>query len=180
MPNNANALFGPNDPGYSADTIRAHNQAKITQIREALLNGIYTAKLAYFGESLVNKTTDAAKLFAVGQAPSAFVEGANTFKPGGTMHWKNVLWPTIPGRPVMQTIGRAGSLLSAAALPSMIKQDTNEGALSRVLGGVGSLAGLSYGGMLGLAGAPIGMAAGRSLGHGIGHLLGSKPRSEYP
>lgn len=138
-------------------------------------------KLAYLGEGLVNKGIDTARWMALGQAPNVFVEGPRTVAPGGTLHWRNVLWPTMPGRPGMQALGRAGSLLSLAALPGMMHADQHEGTLSKVLGGVGGLAGMMYGGTAGgMLGTPIGMALGRRLGHGVGHLLGSKPKDEYP
>ena len=150
-------------------------------MRDAFLAGVHAAKLAYLGEGIAGRVADTAKLVAFGQAPNAFVEGARTFSPGGALHWRNVLWPSMPGRPVMQTLGRAGTLLTAAALPSMMRQDANEGGLSRFLGGVGGLAGMMYGGSAGgMIGTPIGMTLGRGIGHGIGHLLGSKPRNEYP
>ena len=150
-------------------------------LAEALLAGARAAKLAYLGNGLVGKGLDVAKTVAFGQAPAAFVQGPHAFAPGGVLHWKNVLWPTMPGRPVMQTLGRAGTLLTAAALPGAMRRDPGEGGLSRLLGGVGSLAGMVYGGAAGgVVGTPVGMALGRNLGHGIGHLLGSKPRSDYP
>jgi hypothetical protein len=187
-------MFGPNDPGYSVDTMRkffarggeVHHQHDASPTRnsgiiDALLSGIRAAKLAYLGEGMAGRAADTAKLVAFGQAPNAFVEGARTFSPGGALHWKNVLWPTMPGRPVMQTLGRAGTLLTAAALPSMMRQDAHEGGLSRLLGGVGGLAGMMYGGSAGgMIGTPLGMTLGRGIGHGIGHLLGSRPRSDYP
>lgn len=118
--------------------------------------GVRAAKLAYVGEHYVNKglglAKDVAKQVTVGQAPEVFVEGPHTFAPGGTMHWRNVLWPK-------STLGRAGSLLTLAALPSMMSQDKarGEGRLSGLLGGVGGLAGMMYGGTAGgMLGTPIG------------------------
>jgi hypothetical protein len=151
-------------------------------LKEAQQAGIHAAKVAYFGQSIVDKGLDTAKWLAVGQAPQVFAEGANTFRPGGTMHWRNVLWPTMPGRPGMQTLGRAGSLLTAATLPGMVSRDRaqGEGRLSSILGGVGSLAGMMYGGTAGgMLGTPVGSMLGHRLGLGVGHLLGSK-RHEVP
>lgn len=153
--------------------------------------GARAAKLAFFNrgsirshaENLAGKALDAGKWMAVGQAPHVFVEGPRTFAPGGTMHWRNVLWPTIPGSPGKQMLGRAGSVLTLAALPGMMARDREhgEGHLSSLLGGVGSLAGMMYGGTAGgLLGTPIGSAVGHRLGLGIGHLLGGRPRSDYP
>lgn len=187
-------MFGPNDPGYSVDTMREHfarhehrphqhaeASPELSTITQALIEGSRAAKLAYLGQGIAGMAADTAKLVAFGQAPNAFVEGARTLSPGGALHWKNVLWPSMPGRPVMQTFGRAGTLLTAAALPIMMRQDANEGGLSRFLGGVGGLAGMMYGGSAGgMIGTPIGMTLGRGIGHGIGHLLGSRPRSDMP
>ena len=123
---------------------------------------------------------DAARLGVIGRAPEVFVQGAHALGPGGPLHWQNVLWPSVPGSRAMTWIGRAGTLAMLPALPSMMRADAHEGTLSRVLGGVGGLAGMLYGGTAGgMLGAPVGGAVGRSLGHGIGHLLGSRPRSPY-
>jgi hypothetical protein len=150
-------------------------------LTDAMRQGQHRAKQAFLGRNLGNQVLNTAKWMAVGQAPHAFLEGAGTFAPGGALHWKNVLWPTMPGRPVMQALGRAGTVLTGAALPGMMRQDANEGGLSRLLGGIGGLAGMMYGGSAGgMLGTPIGMALGRRVGHGVGHLLGSKPRNDYP
>lgn len=153
-------------------------------MRDAFLAGVHAAKLAYMGQNLVNSAADTAKLVAFGQGPNAFVEGAKTFAPGGSLHWRNILWPTMPGRPFMQAAGRAGSLLTAAALPSMVRQDASKGRMSRLLGGVGGLAGMMYGSTAGgMAGTPIGIGVGRGLGHfvgrGLDHVLGTTPRNNY-
>ena len=154
-------------------------------MRDAFLAGIRAAKLAYLGQNIVNSAAGTAKLIAFGQGPNAFVEGAKTFSPGGSLHWRNVLWPTMSGRPFMQAAGRAGTLLSAAALPSMMHQDASEGRMSRLLGGVGSLAGMMYGGTAGgMIGTPIGLGVGKGLGHfvgrGLDHVLGTTPRNDPP
>lgn len=156
-------------------------------MRDAFLAGVRAAKLAYLGKTsgLVDSAADTAKFIAFGQGPRAFVEGAKTFAPGGSLNWRNVLWPTMPGRPFMQAAGRAGTLLTAAALPSMMRQDPAEGRMSRFLGSVGGLAGMTYGGTAGgMIGTPIGLGVGRGLGHfvgrGLDHVLGTTPRSDYP
>lgn len=154
-------------------------------MRDAFLAGVHAAKLAYLGKRFVDSAADTAKLVAFGQAPNAFVEGARTFSPSGALHWRNVLWPSIPGRPFMQAAGRAGTLLTAAALPSMMRQDVGEGRMSRLLGGVGGLAGMMYGGAGGgMIGTPIGLGVGKGLGHfvgrGLDRVLGTTPRSDYP
>lgn len=141
-------------------------------------------KLAYLGKGFVDSAADTAKLVAFGQAPNAFVEGARTFSPGGALHWRNVLWPTMPGRPFMQAAGRAGTLLQAAALPSLMKQDAGEGKASKLLGGIGGLGGMMFGAHAGGAlGTPIGLGVGRGLGHfvgrGLDHVLGTTPKPEF-
>lgn len=191
-------MFGPNDPDYSVDTMREHfarhehqphqhakPSSKLSTIVQALVEGSRAAKLAYLGRGFVDTAADTAKLVAFGQGPNAFVEGAKTFAPGGSLHWRNVLWPSMPGRPFMQAAGRAGTLLTAAALPSMMRQDASEGRMSRLLGGVGGLAGMMYGGTAGgMIGTPIGLGVGKELGHFVGrrldHMLGTPTRSEYP
>lgn len=145
--------------------------------------GVHAAKLAYMGEQYVSKGLDTAKWLAVGQAPQVFTEGPKTFAPGGTMHWRNVLWPTVPGSPGRQMLGRAGSLLTLGALPGAMRRDRaqGEGHLASLLGGVGSLAGMMYGGTAGgMLGTPVGAALGHKAGLGLGHLLGSKPQEGPP
>jgi hypothetical protein len=64
----------------------------------------------------------------------------------------------------------------------MVSRDRaqGEGRLSSILGGVGSLAGMMYGGTAGgMLGTPVGSMLGHRLGLGVGHLLGSK-RHEVP
>lgn len=127
-----------------------------------------TAALAHFRVKESGWLGNAARQFAVGEAPRVFSEGARTFQAGGALHPTNVLWPK-------HWQGRLGSLLTLPMLPGMMRQDANEGTASRVLGGVGGLAGMMYGSTAGgMLGAPVGMALGKRLGHGIGHLLGSK------
>ena len=115
----------------------------------------------------------------VGEPLRVALEGAKTFAPGGALHWKNVLWPTIPGRPVWSRVGQAATVLSALPVLSALRGggDPNEGRLSNVLGTAGGALGTAYGlpaaGVLG--GSMLGRA-GTSLGHGFGHLLGSRPR----
>ena len=106
-------------------------------------------------------------------------EGAKTFAPGGLLHWKNVLWPTIPGRPVLSRLGQAGTVLSALPMLSALRGggDPSEGRLSNVLGAAGGALGTAYGfPAAGVLGGSMLARAGTSLGHGLGHLLGSRPR----
>jgi hypothetical protein len=93
--------------------------------------------------------------------------------------WKNVLWPTLPGHPVLSRLGQAGSVLSALPILSALRGggDPNEGRLSNLLGAAGGALGAAYGfPSVGILGAPMLARAGTSLGHGLGHLLGSRPR----
>jgi hypothetical protein len=120
-----------------------------------------------------------ARQMMIGRAPEVFVEGARTFAPGGSLHWRNVMWPTVPGSRAMTWLGRAGTLAMLPMIPSMLKSDPREGHLSNMLGGLGGLAGTMYGGTAGgMVGMPLGAAAGQALGHGIGHLLGSRPKEQ--
>jgi len=146
-------------------------------MRDAFMSGVRAAKLTYLKQGgIVDNAASLAKNVAFGQAPRAFIEGSKAIGPGGVLHWKNVLWPTIPGHPVHQIMGRAGTLMMGTALPSLMRQDQGEGRLSKLLGGVGSLAGMAYGGTAGgIIGSGIGMPVGKAIGHGIGHLLGSRP-----
>lgn len=141
-------------------------------IAKAHSQGISDA-LASFNIKSAGAVGDFIRRGVLGEAPRVFTEGMNTFRPGGALHYSNVLWPK-------HWLGRLGTLGTAAMLPGMMKQDPDEGTGSRLLGGVGSLAGMMYGGTAGgMLGAPIGMALGKSLGHGVGHLLGSTPKDPY-
>jgi hypothetical protein len=123
-----------------------------------------------------------ARMAVIGQAPEVFAQGPRAIGPGGALHHGNVFWPTIPGSPWMQRIGRAGTVLQAAMLPSMMRRERSqgEGRLSSLLGSVGSLAGGAYGGVAGgLLGMPVGASLGHRLGLGVGHLLGS-PAAQPP
>jgi hypothetical protein len=126
--------------------------------------------------AFVDGIMHAARLGAIGQAPEVFAQGARAIGPGGALHYGNVLWPTIPGNKLQQTLGRGSTLFQAAMLPGMVKRDRQqgEGMLSSVLGSAGSLVGSMYGGTAaGLLGMPLGSAVGHRLGQGLGHLLGS-------
>jgi len=106
-------------------------------------------------------------------------EGARTFAPGGALHWENVLWPRIPGHPVLSGLGQASTVLSALPVLSALRGggDPNEGRLSNVLGAAGGALGTAYGfPAAGVLGGSMLARAGTSLGHGLGHLLGSRPR----
>lgn len=120
-----------------------------------------------------------ARNMLIGRAPEVFVEGRRAFAPGGTLHWRNVVWPTVPGSKAMTWLGRAGTLAMLPMIPGMMHADPHEGALSNTLGGIGSLAGTLYGGTAGgMVGMPLGAAAGQVLGRGVGHLLGSRPKDQ--
>jgi hypothetical protein len=110
-------------------------------------------------------------------------EGMKTFAPGGTLHWEQVLWPKIPGRPVLSRLGQAGTVLSALPVLSALRGggDPNKGRLSNVLGAAGGALGTAYGfPAAGVLGGSMLARAGTSLGHGLGHLLGSRPRAYAP
>lgn len=131
--------------------------------------------LARFGvkEADLRSWGQAALRSAVGQPGRAFVEGPAALRPGGLLHWRNVLWPSKPSGGA-DWLARAGTIALPLALPSMMHQHPEEGRLSRLLGGVGGLAGMAYGGMAGgMFGMPLGGALGAGLGHTVGHLLGS-------
>jgi hypothetical protein len=154
----------------------------LDQMRDA---GARAAKLAYLGESVVDSGIGLGRQMLFGQGPEAFVQGRGAFQapsavaPRGVLHPRNVLWPTMPGNRLGTWAGRLGTVGAATMLPSMMRADQGEGGLSRLLGGVGGLAGMMYGGTAGgLLGAPVGLAMGRSLGHGVGHLLGSRPHEQ--
>ena len=121
---------------------------------------------------------DTAKRMAIGDAGKAFIEGPKAFHPGGTLHWKNVFWPSNYGT-VGNWMGRAGTLAMAPmALNALTQTNPHEGRMSHALGSLGALAGGAYGGMAGgMLGMPAGAALGAGLGHGIGHLLGSHPQA---
>jgi hypothetical protein len=132
--------------------------------------------LARFGIKTAQGLLDNVKRMAIGEPGRAFTEGLGTFRPGGLLHWRNVMWPSQFGR-FGNWMGRLGTLaMVPMAVGAMRQQDPNEGRLSHALGTMGSLAGTLYGGMAGgMLGMPLGGALGSSLGHGVGHLLGSRP-----
>lgn len=131
---------------------------------------------AHFGvktAGLLDKGIGAAKsLGAFGMAPEAFVQGPQAFARGNPLHWRQVLWPQLPGQPVRQALGRLGTVAAAASLPGMVHSDSSDDRKSRVLGGAGALLGGMYGGTAGgLIGLPIGAALGRGLGHAAGNIF---------
>ena len=123
---------------------------------------------------------DTGKRMLIGEPGRVFTEGAKAFRPGGLLHWRNVLWPSEYGT-VGNWLGRLGTMsMVPSAISGMRHQDPNEGRLSHTLGTVGNLAGTMYGGMAGgLLGFPLGGALGSRVGKGIGHLLGSRPQDPY-
>jgi hypothetical protein len=131
------------------------------------------ARFGFKEANLIDTGISAARnLGLVGMGPEAFVQGPAAFRAGGALHPRQVLWPTLPGQPVRQTLGRIGTLGTLAALPGMMHSDPEQGRAARLLGGIGGLAGMMYGGQAGgLAVAPIGMALGRGLGHAVGRLF---------
>ena len=141
--------------------------------KQARARGIEAA-LTQFNIKQSGWISNAVRQVAVGEAPRVFAEGLRTFQQGGALHHSNVVWPK-------HWQGRLGTLATLPLLPGMMRQDSNEGTLSRALGGLGSVAGMLYGSTAGgFFGAPVGMALGKSLGHGIGHVLGSKPPAQNP
>lgn len=132
--------------------------------------------LARFGvkEADMRSWGQAALRSAVGQPGRAFVEGPAALRPGGLLHWRNVLWPSKPGGGA-DWLARAGTMAMPLALPSMMRQHPEEGRLSNTLGSLGGLAGMAYGGMAGgMLGMPFGGALGAGAGHLVGHVLGSR------
>lgn len=140
------------------------------------------AALVRFGlEKIAAGFLEGAKRMAIGEPGRAFVEGPGAFRPGGLLHWRNVLWPSQYG-PVGNTLGRLGTLaMIPMALGAANRPDPREGRLSNTLGTLGGLAGSMYGSMAGgFLGLPLGGALGTGLGHGLGHLLGSHPQDQQP
>lgn len=124
-----------------------------------------------------------AKNFLVGQPGRAFVEGANTFRPGGMLSHENIWWPSTKGltgaQKVMPWLQRAGTMAVPFQLMSGAHHNPNEGTLSNVLGTAGSIAGTMYGmPTLGMLGAPLLGNALSRVGRGVGHLLGSRPTEQ--
>lgn len=113
----------------------------------------------------------------VGQPRQVFVEGARAFRPGGLLSAKNVFWPPTrgPGGSRWNWLARGSTLALPLTVASAAGEHPEEGRLSRLLGAVGGAAGMAYGfPSLGVLGAPLLASAGTSIGHGIGHVLGSK------
>jgi hypothetical protein len=147
----------------------------MTAIANAYARGCAAAlgRFQVKGAALLDRGIGAARsLGAFGMAPEAFVQGPAAFRAGGALSPRQVFWPTLPGQPIRQALGRLGTVAGAASLPGMVQQDPSESRASRVLGGIGGLAGFMYGGQAGgLLGAPLGMALGRSVGHAAGNLF---------
>jgi hypothetical protein len=119
----------------------------------------------------------------VGQPGRAFVEGGKAFGEGGFLSAKNVFWPAVsgPGGSKLNWINRAGTLMAPLSMMSAMKQHPEEGRLSNALGALGGAAGMAYGfPALGMLGAPLLGGAGAAVGRGVGHLLGSHPKEQFP
>ena len=127
---------------------------------------------------------DGIKSNLIGQPGRAFVEGPKAFAPGGFLSSNNVFWPAVsgPGGSRLNWLARASTLAAGAGLASQLAHpDPHEGRLAGTLGALGGLAGAMYGyPALGALGAPILSRAGASLGRGVGHLLGSHPKEQFP
>lgn len=120
----------------------------------------------------------------VGQPGRAFVEGGKAFAPGGFLSTQNVFWPAVrgPGGSRLNWLNRAGTLAAGLGIASQLAHpDPHEGRLSGMLGALGGAAGMAYGfPALGVLGAPLLGGAGAALGRGVGHLLGSRPKDQFP
>jgi hypothetical protein len=119
-----------------------------------------------------------------GQPARAFIEGPKAFRASGFLSPSNVFWPAVrgPGGSKLNWLARAGTVAAGAGLASqLVHPDPNEGHLAGTLGAMGGLAGSMYGyPVLGMLGAPMLSSAGSSLGRGVGHLLGSHPKDQFP
>lgn len=118
--------------------------------------------------------------FLFGHPDKLLLEGGKAFGPGGAFDAKNVFWPTVPGKPVQQWMGRAfGTILPAYGVLRAAKGidgDPNEGRLSNALGALGGALGGAYGySMGGIVGAPFIQRAGANVGKNLGRMLGSRP-----
>jgi hypothetical protein len=119
----------------------------------------------------------------VGQPGRAFVEGPKALGEGGFLSAKNVFWPAVsgPGGSKLNWLARAGTLAIPLSMMSTMKQHPEEGRLSNALGAIGGAAGMAYGfPAAGMLGAPLLGGAGAALGRGVGHLLGSRPKDQFP
>lgn len=139
-------------------------------------------KEAGVGDFLLNAAKATGRMF-VGHPDVVLREGRKTFSPGGMLHWKNVLWPTFKGAPVMTWLGRAGTILPmiGAVQAARGKGNPNEGRLSNTLGALGGMVGNAYGFPAG--GMVLGPTLGRlgeRMGRGVGHMLGSRPDPTAP
>lgn len=146
-------------------------------LSDAHARGVAEA-LEHFGVKSAGILRDAARA-VIGSPGRAFVEGPAAFRPGGTLHWSNVFWPTQHGT-LGNWLGRAGTLAAPFAIAHAVKNHDDDGVAASALGAVGSLAGAAYGGMAGgMVGLPIGSAIGQRLGHGIGHALLGPRKDPY-
>jgi hypothetical protein len=102
--------------------------------------------------------------------------GRGAFQPGGVLHWKNVFWPTVPGKPGATWLGRGlGTMLPAYSIYKATQGeagDPSKGRLANTLGAAGSALGWAYGWpAVGLLGAPILGELGQSLGENVGNVF---------
>jgi len=114
----------------------------------------------------------------IGSPKQTYQQGWDTFAPGGNLHYKNVLWPTVAGSKTQTYLGRAGTVMGALPVIQALRGrgDPNEGRLSNMLGAAGNFLGSSYGFPAGgIIGSSILGHAGASLGKHVGHFLGSRP-----
>jgi hypothetical protein len=151
------------------------------------------AALAHFGvktSGIRDWVSGAGKMF-LGQPGKVFTEGAHAFSPGGMLSHENIWWPKTQGltgaQKILPWMQRASTAMIPLQMMHAARQNPDEGTLSNVLGTAGSIAGTAYGfPALGMLGGPMLGQLGSRVGHGVGHLLGSKPhapelpQTQYP
>jgi hypothetical protein len=156
-----------------------------TFARDAFTRGASDAITHFAKHGGIKEMLGGAKNILVGEPGKAFVQGPKAFAPGGMLHHQNIWWPSTQGltgkQKIMPWLQRAGTLAIPMQLMSAAHSDPREGTLSNVLGTAGSIAGSMYGmPALGMLGAPLLGSVGSRIGRGIGHMLGSKPKDDYP
>jgi len=161
-------------------------------LRDVHQRGVDDALAAYHVKTAFNARGALTTLrrLAIGDAPEIIGavrkgQGKSLFKPavgkapGGLLNAKQVLWPTIPGKPIQQWLYRGlGALPALGAVQAARGKsgDPNESRLSNTLGALGSAAGFMYGiPAAGMLGAPIVGNAGHHIGRGLGRLFSQKP-----
>ncbi len=156
-----------------------------TFARDAFVKGASDAMSRFAKHGGIGEWIGGAKNILIGQPGQVFKEGPAAFRPGGMLSHQNIWWPSTQGlvgrQKIMPWLQRAGTLAIPLQLMSAAHSNPHEGTLSNVLGTAGSIAGTMYGmPALGMLGAPLLGSVGSRIGHGIGHLLGSKPKDDYP